>query len=239
MKDYCPACQKEVDYEVEGSDSFCPICGRTKKVAEASVQQDKKIGRGGFNIKKRAWAAFFTLIILFIIGKLILNSFIGNFQKDISDNPLFTAVITHNYDEALILINEGADINARIGPTNTTILMQASRAGDVDSVKLLLQNGADPNLKDTMGWAALHHTAIPSKKTNHSYVAKLLLESGADINIKDNKKRTPLHRAAQYGYKESVILFLEYGADPNAIDYNGWTPADRGARYPEIVALLK
>ena len=41
IKNYCPTCQKIVEYEFSHDDYFCSICGRTKKVAEEKVKYDK------------------------------------------------------------------------------------------------------------------------------------------------------------------------------------------------------
>ena len=38
MKDYCPACAMEVEYEGTGHNASCNICGRTKSAAEQTVR---------------------------------------------------------------------------------------------------------------------------------------------------------------------------------------------------------
>ena len=37
IKDFCPVCKEEVEYEEYKGDCFCTICGRTKGAAEAYV----------------------------------------------------------------------------------------------------------------------------------------------------------------------------------------------------------
>lgn len=55
------------------------------------------------------------------------------------------------------LIRSGADINARINEMNQTLLMRASRGGDIRSekFKLLIENGANLDLQDKSGNTAL------------------------------------------------------------------------------------
>jgi hypothetical protein len=37
MKDFCPACDVEVDYDGSGQNAACSICGRTKDAAKLTV----------------------------------------------------------------------------------------------------------------------------------------------------------------------------------------------------------
>jgi hypothetical protein len=50
---------------------------------------------------------------------------------------------------------------------------------------MLLNCGADPNVKNKNGWSALHSAAY----NKHLHVSKILLEGGANPNLKDSKGR--------------------------------------------------
>ena len=66
VRDYCPACQKTVEYELYDGDYYCSICGRTKKGAEEKVQYDKQ--RKSVTITKTILKTIgITLIILLIL----------------------------------------------------------------------------------------------------------------------------------------------------------------------------
>jgi len=54
--------------------------------------------------------------------------------------------------------------------------MHAAAAGQLETVKFLLDSGADVNTQDNMRWTALHH-AVTSGGAD---VAKLLIDHGAD-----------------------------------------------------------
>ena len=59
--------------------------------------------------------------------------------------------------------------------------------GDLDEVKrLVLDCGADPNVRNNDGWTPLHSTAFRCRID----VARVLLDHGADLTIRDNEGMT-------------------------------------------------
>src|SRR5439155_13899405 len=97
----------------------------------------------------------------------------------------------------------------------------ASQNGHTKMVKLLLENGGDPNLKNEDGDTPLHLSR--SKE-----ISELLLAKKADVKARNKSGRTPLHHAAsRQGAKELVELLLSKGADVNAADDLGQTPLAR------------
>lgn len=94
------------------------------------------------------------------------------------------------------------------GAGGTTPLMQAVLYADLDAVRLLLEQGADPNIRNEAGAPALMWAAGDLQK------ARLLVEHGADVNARSDDARTPLLIAAGlFGNKEVVKLLLDRGAD--------------------------
>jgi ankyrin repeat protein len=97
------------------------------------------------------------------------------------------------------------------GPGGTTPLMQAVLYGDVDSVRLLLEQGADPNIRNDAGATALMWAVDDPEKT------RLLIEHGADVNARSDDARTPLLNAAgMFGNTDVIKLLLDRGADLSA-----------------------
>lgn len=70
-------------------------------------------------------------------------------------------------------------------------LRQAILAGDEDGVKVLLAQGADPNVVDQYGLNALFYAAL----VDHKAIAKQLVAKGVDGTLRDDHGWQPLHYA--------------------------------------------
>lgn len=114
-----------------------------------------------------------------------------------------------------------------------TALMFAARVGDVESARLLLAAGADPNDADAAGISATAmaaHAGFPD-------IVELLLDKGANPNT-NGGGFTALHAAVMRRDERMVAALLAHKADPNA-KVLSWTPTRRSSRdwnfNPELV----
>lgn len=118
------------------------------------------------------------------------------------------------YEIALLLIQEGADIEAKTEPHSLRPLHYAASSGCYEIAKELLDRSAEIDSVDTFGQTALHIAAIKG-----SYgVAKLLLERGACINAQDHNYYTPLRVAVEHKHLDLCRLLIEFEADTNIRD---------------------
>ncbi|XP_074661480.1 uncharacterized protein LOC141914106 [Tubulanus polymorphus] len=98
-------------------------------------------------------------------------------------------------------------------------LLHASRAGDVDEVRVLMANGA-PFTTDWLGTSPLHYAA----NQGHIPTAEVLLRAGISRDARTKVDRTPLHVACQEGHAAIVDLLLKHGADADARDMLKMSP---------------
>jgi ankyrin repeat protein len=107
-------------------------------------------------------------------------------------------------------------------------LIQAARTGSLDTIKLLLDAGADVNLPGPTGddWDAtpLQHAIL----ARQSGAVRLLLDRGADPNrVAGPNAPAPLLLAAGDTDPTFVNLLLAHGADPAIEGESGVTPLSR------------
>jgi len=101
-----------------------------------------------------------------------------------------------------------------------------------DIVEVLLQYGADVNLKDDDGWTALYAAAAGG---NLGVSTLLLQHSQIDIEASDNNGFTALHRAVEEGHSIMVEFLASWNANINTTDDKGITPLET-ARASEKVS---
>jgi hypothetical protein len=113
--------------------------------------------------------------------------------------------------------------------------------GNVTGVKLLLERGANPNMRDEEN-ASILQSAIRDDYPNKLKIIKLLLVYGANPNSPTSDgSDTILGLAVQSSAKPNIIkLLLDYGANPNKKDIYGFTPLFSAVaeEETEIVRLL-
>jgi ankyrin repeat protein len=134
------------------------------------------------------------------------------------------------------------------GGDNGSNLIDAAFKGDLNTVKQFLDNGVNPNSKNSDNETALKYAALKG----HIDIVELLLKKGAKVNGKDIDGGTALMYAAWGGHTETVKLLLSKGANPNATARSSTGPttalrmatnplsqASRQGNIGEIVELLK
>jgi ankyrin repeat protein len=135
-----------------------------------------------------------------------------------------------------LLLNAGANPNARIA-TGETPIMTCASSGNADAVRALIARGADVNAKepsqnqDALMWAA---------SERHPNVVRLLVEAGANAQAHTKKGFTALHFAAREGDIDSVRQLLSSGANVNIRSVSDagtpGTTTPRGAGYQATIS---
>ena len=103
-------------------------------------------------------------------------------------------------------------------------LYSAVNSNNVQAVKDLLANGANPNAR-CKNWAGKRDFTplYAAAEEGNAEIVKLLLDKGGDVNAKCPMGITPLMTAAEHGKKDVVPLLLGKNADVNAKDTSGET----------------
>ena len=105
-------------------------------------------------------------------------------------------------------------------------LFEASALGDVDRLRRLLDEGADPNEFAPDGFTPLTLASF----FKHPEAARLLLERGADVHQRARNEHIqvlPIHSAAADGGSVEIVrALLDAGADVNAVQPGGFRAID-------------
>ena len=108
-------------------------------------------------------------------------------------------------------------------PSGETKLHKASKSGLVEEVEMLLELGADANIKNKNHETCLHLAT----KNGFPEVAEILLQNGAEVNAQNRDKLTPLHFASWNGNDAIAEILLQHGANVNAKTGEGQDPFGR------------
>jgi uncharacterized protein len=124
-------------------------------------------------------------------------------------------------------LESGIDVNT-VDSGARTLLMEASIRKNHALLEVLLNFGADPNLREEKQWTALHFAA----QENDPVSIRLLLESGADANAQNDYGNSVISTAVlnSRGEGDSIKLLLEYGANPSVKNKSGISAIDLANR---------
>ncbi len=135
-----------------------------------------------------------------IAKELVAHGADLNSKTPKGDTPTWLAFRTHFEQMVLLLLDLGADPNAR-DRYQSTLLIGAESS---ELIQSLLAHHADPNAQDRYGTSPLHAAAGRGQMEK----AKALLAAGANVNARDQERNTPLHYAKDEAMKE---LLLSHG----------------------------
>jgi len=123
-------------------------------------------------------------------------------------------------------------------PNGETILPWAIRAGRLEWVRMMMQAGADPHLKDRQGNPLLHVAMDCGRRD----LVDSLIALGADTGAVDANGESTLHFALRRGWLDVVPRLIAGGADPNLPSPSGVTPLEVALKVRDaglLAVLLK
>ncbi len=217
-----------------------------------------------------------------IVKLLVINGADVNLTGEKDYPPIYYAVWNDDLDTVKLLVGKGAKFDVKVLDDRTAFhyavdqgsrdivgffvregidipkLYLAACTGDLAGIEKFVEEGADINAQDKLGWTPLywaaslgrtevatlliaHGASVQAQAEDGSAplhqaaqvgdreLVALMLSKGADVNTKTKQGNTPLHSAASAGHREVAKLLIAKGADVNAKTQNNWTPLHRAA----------
>ena len=134
-------------------------------------------------------------------------------QDEVVSTFLVEAVTDGDYKIAELLLRYKPNID--IVHNNTNALIEAAYHGREDCLQLLLDHGAQPNLKNSNGDTAL---MMASQGGQTKCVEQLLLHEGIGVNLQNNIERTALMLASEKGHVTIIEHLLKHDAKLEILD---------------------
>ncbi|MDC7238910.1 MAG: ankyrin repeat domain-containing protein, partial [Spirochaetales bacterium] len=222
-----------------------------------------------------------------IVQLLLLQKADPNALDNEGKTPLHLAVENGHSESAEVLVAGGSDIylkdqssmspvergftalsmlkamvnssNVNTGTVSSgTLLHMAAAAGNPDAAAYILEQGGNPNIRNSEGLLPLDMALSDRTSRNKARTASLLVRAGSlrpqddsfryfhtlygqkDINYRFDFGQTALHIASELGHEGVVKLLLEEGAQVQNRDKPGNTAIHSAVRggYKNIVSLL-
>jgi ankyrin repeat protein len=124
---------------------------------------------------------------------------VGSYSGD-GWTPLHLAAAFAGPDAVRLLLERGANVQAlsRNPQQNQPLHAALALSGDLETIRLLLDAGAQVNATQAGGFTPLHSAASAGRRD----AAELLLARGADSSQADHQGNTPAHYARQRGHAD-------------------------------------
>ncbi|HKQ99962.1 MAG TPA: ankyrin repeat domain-containing protein [Pyrinomonadaceae bacterium] len=135
---------------------------------------------------------------------------------DVNHNPGFGDPVLHG-----VIICQGKDKRGALR---------------LEQVRMLLAQGANPNMGDRLHGKSPLHLAVGYGRED---LARLLLDGGADPDFRDHANETPLHVAVKEGAVKLVRLLVERGADVNIKNISKKSPWELGKDSAKLRRILE
>lgn len=131
--------------------------------------------------------------------------------------------------------HEQFDIHAK-SKDDFTLLHIAAQNGDLDIIKILVNNGADVHARNRQGSKPIHIAA----REDHAVVVEYFLASGFNIHDEGAALNSLLHYAVSTGMIKSAKYLIEQNADVNKLNVNMSRPIHLAAEHgsKDCVMLL-
>lgn len=144
---------------------------------------------------------------------------------------LYYAVIRGKTETTKQLLTRKPNLEVRDHKEQYTPLHQAARASNIGLLRILLEAGADPNVREIHRWTPLHEAAARGELK----IIQDLLRHGADPDPLEEHRRSPLRLAITENRIDVARLLLKTeGVNIDSVDFIDETPLSEACRRGQL-----
>ena len=167
-------------------------------------------------IKGQVWQMRQIFPVILFLLTCLLGPNDSSAQQRAVDKEFLDAVEHRDTARINATLARGANVNAKESINGHFALQYAINWPDENLVKLLLENGANVNLTDSLGDTALI-AAAGGAGPEYVKIVSLLLGHSADVHVAND---AAIFAAAKRAESEVLRMLIEKGASVNAKDNN-------------------
>ena len=153
---------------------------------------------------------------MYFLGLELIQSIADQDNSTVLHNALHQR---YHKDTLQSILKHSVSIDA-VDSKKRTALLLACIDEQIDSVKLLLKHGADPNIANWSDNSCLHQAV----KQGHEQLVEVLLSHKVNIDAQNDHQETALFIACYKGYSDIVKLLIEKNAKMDPVNRLGNTP---------------
>lgn len=128
-----------------------------------------------------------------------------------SDVDFIQSIATRNIDQALSLLNQGANINTRnLDDQGKSALHYAVERSDTQLIQLLIDKGIDTEIKKYNSNTAL----LDASRDNKKEIVEILSKGGANINYRNNSGHNAIRYSIDRADLSEFNQLIKLGARP-------------------------
>jgi ankyrin repeat protein len=161
------------------------------------------------------------------LNQLVASPQAANTANGLKATPLHYAALYGSLESLKILLDKGADPNARNLSGATPLILAA---WNLERTRALVEHGARLNIATNQGITPL---LVAAAAHNNTATVAYLLDKGADLKALTKYGEDALIRASEFGDAATVQLLLDHGADAKHADKAGVTALLNATVFPD------
>ncbi len=146
------------------------------------------------------------LLAVALIISLLGSGYASSDEMSVTDLLMLHSALSENVEDVIVLIEEGADVNARGENGVTPLMFPAGLGVNPEAINLLLTAGADVNAE---GICSVTPLMMAAGANENPEVIMALLRAGADGKARDIFGRAAFDYAQQNASLKGTVAYQE------------------------------